>query len=428
PLWHGAHPMAPYLRELDGDGRHLVRGTGSRVLDRAGRWYLDARSSAGTGILGHGHPGVREAIQRQAGTLALGGTLLHDQPPQVAVEYAEALAPRLPRRLRRIRLGGGGAHMVEGAVLLSRFHRATIGESARTAVVRLSGGGHRVISGPPPLSGTMGGVRGPRAPLTADLHAAEPGDNPCEAVAAAIERIGASRATAVLVEPVQSVSGAVLDDADLRALALLCRNLGIHLIADETASGFGRAGALSRMLELGVVPDILVFGSSLTAGHVPAGALVVAEELFDDLADPRHGLGFAHGSTTDGNPLVCAAGLAVLNALYDEGVLDAGRARSRQLHETLLRVQREDVPGGAVTGVGLHQRLSLRTLDGDPWLAPEVTMLLRSCECHGLLLSGGPDCVVATPPLTITPAEITEIGDRLHAAFQAHRRVNGAPR
>ncbi|MGP4024111.1 aminotransferase class III-fold pyridoxal phosphate-dependent enzyme [Actinomadura sp. 3N407] len=413
--------MGSYLRNLNGPGRFLVHGEGAWVHDHDGRRYLDARSSMWHGILGHGHPAVISAIREQAERLMLGGTVFYDRPPHVTVTFAERLASALPGGLRRIRLGGSGAQMLEGAVMLSRLHRAISGTPDRTAVISMAGGYHGMNTAALALSGSLASQHGFYGPLPNEVYFADQSAGSwTAAVLAVADRLGDDRVTAVLIEPIMSSTGDMPATADLLTLAELCRDREIHLIADEVTTGHGRVGALSRMNQLGVLPDMLVLGPALTGGYLPAAALAVSEEIFQDMAEPPNGLGLLHGSTTDGNPLAAAAGLAVLDVLQG-GVLSGVPDKARLLTDTLVQIRDAHLPAGDVAGVGLLQRLVLRTSDGDHWLGPEATMLRDACEENGLLVSTTSGCLFVVPPLTIIEHGIHEIGERLDRSFRLFR-------
>jgi adenosylmethionine-8-amino-7-oxononanoate aminotransferase len=425
PLWHGPLSMSRSLRDRLTPDDFLVSGEGVRVRDRAGRWYLDGRSSLWHGTLGYSHPKVVGAIERQLRTLSLGTLLFYDRPPEVTVRFARALAGRLPAGLRRIRFGSTGSQLTEAAILLSRFHRRMTGQPDRTAVVSLWGSYHGMGAGASRLSGMLADRHDRCGPLLSDVHHADFTRSWAGSVTRVVDRLGADRVTAVIVEPVMGHTGVFADVEDLRALASFCRSAGVHFIADEVSTGYGRVGALSRVEQLGIVPDMLVLAKGMTAGYLPAGVLAVADRIYDDLADTPAGDGFPHGSTMDGNPLAAAAGSAVLDVLYGEGLIDTVDERGKVLHDVLCRVQKDHVSAGEVAGAGLLQRLALRTDDGFPWSTPQVDQLRKACEEQGLLVSGGLGCICVLPPLVITDEECAQIGDRLDAAFTTLRR-NGA--
>jgi Aminotransferase class-III/Transmembrane secretion effector len=134
--WHGAAPMGKWFDRAEA-GACIVEGRGARVRDAAGRWYLDAKAGLWNVTLGYDHPTLVAAIERQLRTLPAGCFVRGERPPRVSVEFANALAARLPAGVRRIRLGTTGSQMTEAAVLLSRFARVAEGTPRRKEVVAL---------------------------------------------------------------------------------------------------------------------------------------------------------------------------------------------------------------------------------------------------------------------------------------------------
>ncbi|GLZ28697.1 aspartate aminotransferase family protein [Lentzea sp. NBRC 105346] len=392
PLWHGIGVPDDFL----------VEGDGVRVRDRSGRWYLDGRSTLWHGTLGHNHPKVIAAIQEQLNTLALGTLLIYDRPAEVTVRFAEALAAQLPDGLRRIRFGNTGSQMTEAAVLLSRYHRRITGERDRTAVITLWGSYHGQGAGATPLSGMLADRVDWCGPLLPDVHHAQYHGSWASSIAKVAARLGPDRVTAVVIEPVMGTTGVLAEQQDLAELAKYCRDNGIHLVADEVSTGYGRVGALSRSVQLGVVPDMLVLAKGITAGYLPAAALVVNERIYQDLKDAEP---FPHGSTTDGNPLAAAAGLAVLDVLFGDGLIDTVIPKGEVLRKAL------EQQGFDVAHAGLLQRVALpgQTFD-------QVSKLRRACEDNGLLVSAGLGCLCVLPPLVITEDDCREIAERLGGA------------
>lgn len=419
PLWHGGRPMSKVLRDTLSSDNILVEGQGVRVRDQGGRWYIDARSSLWNVTLGYDHPKLIAAVQAQLARLPFATLLSYGRPPDVTVEYARALTGRLPEGLRHIRLGSTGSQMTEAAVLLSRFFRRATGEPGRSAVISFEDSYHGTGPGATILSGIMRKGHEWCGPTLPGVHHVPAHTKWADAVASKTAELGAGRVTAVILEPLMGSAGVIPAAEDLIELAAFCADQGIHLIADEVSTGFGRVGHLSRMLQLGIVPDILVLSKGITGGYVPLAALAVSDAIFDPLFELPSGEALMHGSTTDGHPLAAAAGLAVLEVLYEDGVLATVEAKGKLLQENLKRVQREHVPDGDVEGVGLMQRLRLRTADGQPWTAQDVQRLHAACERSGLLCSIGSGCLWFLPPLVITEGDCEEIKERLSAGFQA---------
>ncbi len=423
PLWHGTAPMATMLRDMIDDGKFLEEGEGIRVRDRAGRWYLDGRSALWNVTLGYRNPVVTEAIIKQLAELPMATLLSYDRPAAVTVEYARTLATHLPDALRHIRLGNSGSQMTETAVLVSRFHRRVTGEPDRTDVICLQGSFH----GTGPTASALSGLNPLGSTTDAQVHHVSPEGSWSHNVAKCTEQIGPERVTAVMIEPIMGTYGAVPDAADLGDLARYCRSQGIHLIGDEVSTGFGRTGALSHLVDLGIEPDMLVLGKGITSGYVPAAALAVGDTIWDAVFDPPSGAGLPLGSTTDGHPLAAAAGLAVLRVLYDDGLLATVAGKGKVLLQALTSIRDEFVPAGDVAGAGLMCRFALRDGNGERWAQSDVGLLRRTCEAKGLLFSSGLGCVWFMPPLITSESECGEMANIVASAFTELRRAGTLP-
>jgi adenosylmethionine-8-amino-7-oxononanoate aminotransferase len=225
--------------------------------------------------------------------------------------------------------------------------------------------------------------------------------------------LGPESVTAIVVEPILGNGMQALTSNDLQTLSLYCRTHGIHLVADEVATGWGRVGVWSRCVELGVIPDMLVLGKGLTSGYAPCSALVVSEALSAIFADPVLGMGFPLGSTSDGHPLAMAAGLAVVAAL-ECGVLARVRPVGDYLHGQLSGISHPAI--GTVSGLGLM--LGLRLWDKQhPWSPSCMERLRLMLERIGVLVHTVGNCVAVVPPLVIEETECDEIARALGAAL-----------
>lgn len=280
----------------------LVRGSGARVWDADGKEYLDFVAGIAVNSLGHNHPAVVRAIQRQAGKLIHVSNLYHIVPQS-------ELARELCRRsfADRVFFCNSGAEANEAAIKLAR----------RYGVERL-GGKYEVLS-------TLNSFHGRTlATLTATgqekvrrgFDPLPPGFRqvPYDDVRAMEEAVG-EKTAAILVEPIQGEGGVLVPDKGyLQGLRELCDRRGILLIFDEVQVGMGRTGKLFAYEHCGVKPDIMTLAKAL-GGGLPLGAMLAKEEV------ARSFVPGTHASTFGGNPLVCSVSIAVLKALLQGGVL-----------------------------------------------------------------------------------------------------------
>lgn len=427
-LWYGEMPLADFLQNCS--PRHpLVQGRGVRVRDLSGRWLLDARSSLWNVTLGYGEERILRAMRRQLDALPFATVLGYERPSAVAVEYADALASRLSARYRKIRFGCTGAQAVEAAILLSRFVRKATGEPERTHVVSLEEGYHGFGG----LASVLTGVDGSYGPLAPGVRRVPPPyclrcpwglrypgcGVRCEtALEEAVAEIGPERVTAVIVEPIVGSLGLVPPPEYLPRLAGFCRAAGVHLVIDETSTGFGRVGALTRAEQVGVEPDMLILGKGITSGYAPLSAVAVSQELFEQLCGARLTEPFMHGSTSDAHPAAMAAALAVLEVLDQDEVLAHVAPRARTLAEGLEGLRARHPVVREVRGTGLLQAVELADPEGDrPWTFEEVTRLRLACEAHGVLVSAGHNSIAVVPPLIVSDEDCAEIVDALDRAL-----------
>jgi adenosylmethionine-8-amino-7-oxononanoate aminotransferase/acyl carrier protein len=240
----------------------------------------------------------------------------------------------------------------------------------------------------------------------------------------ALDELSAERVTAVIFEPQMGSLGIIPEPDDLRALARLCRDAGVHLIADEVTTGCGRTGAMSRTLDLGIEPDLLVLGKNLTSGYVPVAALMVSAALYELAANPDPPRFLPAGSATDGHPVACAAGLAVLGTYHRDDILAHVRRTGAMLRERLETVHAKWIAEGSVAGAGLMIHFPLLQADGEPWTFPALGAFRTECENNGLLVSASMHGAWVVPPLTATKDDCAEIADLRSGADARRRRVS----
>jgi predicted acetylornithine/succinylornithine family transaminase len=363
----------------------FVRGDGARLWDDQGNEYLDFQTGLAVNSLGHCHPAVVAAIREQAERLIHVGNLFYTEP-----------GLRLAQRLAASSLGGkvhfanSGTEANEAAIKVARKAKP------QGTIVSVHRGFHGRTYGS--LSATpQESKQAPFAPLVPGFVAVEP---TAEAIRAAVDDATA----AVLLEPVQGESGVYELGADvLRAAREACDAHGAALIFDEVQCGLGRTGTLWAYQHSGVVPDALTVAKAL-GGGLPIGALVTGERLADVFAPGDH------GSTFAGGPVQCAAGLAVLDVIDDEGLLERVRELGERLRHALA-----DLPGVVeVRGRGLMLAFEL-----DPACRPGAAdIVVRALREQRLVLNAtGPTTVRLLPPLLIDEAQADDAVGRLRAVL-----------
>jgi 4-aminobutyrate aminotransferase len=404
---HMSPVMARYFE------RTWSHGKGHYLYDADGNRYLDFACGIATTVLGHRHPAVSAAIHEQVDRLLhVCNGLGYVEP---AARLTQMIAARMPAGLDAVFLANSGTEAVEGAIKLAR--RAT----GRPAIIAFSGAFHGRTLGALSLTTSNPNYQAGHGPFLPDVHIApfphvyrdHGGDEEAATAAslAALDRLLAdqvrpSDVAAFIIEPVLGEGGYVPAPLGfLRALRALASEHGSLLVCDEIQAGYGRTGRMWAFEHAGIVPDVVCLAKAMANG-MPLGALVARRELHE-----RWGLG-AHGSTFGGNPVSCAAGLAVLETIDREGLLANAVARGDELRSGLLEVARHDERIGDVRGLGMMIGVELvkdrATREPDGELAKA---LIARCADEGLLLltCGTTHNVIRwIPPLDVTSAEIKE--------------------
>ena len=363
----------------------LVRGQGCLVWDADGREYLDLIGGIAVSSLGHAHPAIAEAVGRQVRTLAhISNLFLH--------EGQVALAERLLALLGadgRVFLANSGTEANEAAIKLVRRTQG----AARPVIVAAEGSFHGRTMGSLAVTGKSS-IRTPFAPLGVEVRFVPFGDP------AALRSATGPDCSAVFLEPGLGEGGVVpAPDGYLRAAREACDAAGALLVLDEIQSGIGRTGAWFAHQHEGVLPDVITLAKGL-GGGLPIGACV-------GLGGCGAGLGKGeHGSTFGGNPVACAAALAVLDTIERDGLLANAAAVGGRLAAGIDATAHPLVT--EVRGRGLWLAIGL----GSP-AAPAVEAAARKA---GFLVNAvQPDAIRLAPPLVLTAGQADSFAAALPA-------------
>jgi 4-aminobutyrate aminotransferase len=393
--------------------RQWSHGEGHRLYDTDGNAYLDFANGIAVTALGHAHPRVNAAIHAQVDRLVGPVNALGFTDP--ISRLADELVATLPEPLDSVMFMNSGSEAVDAALKLAR--RVT----GQPGIIAFRGAFHGRTFGAMSVTSSVLNYRVGYEPLVPGVHLTTfPavyrgfGGDEAAAVAGAMAdlrtltttSIPPSAVGSIIIEPVQGEGGYTpAPPAFLRELRAFCDRHDILLIADEVQSGYGRTGRMWAFEHAGIVPDVVVLAKTIANG-LPLSAIVSSRALQE-----RWGRG-AHGSTFGGNPVACAAGIAVLETIRDEGLVENAAARGAELRAGLERIAAEDERIGDVRGPGMmigvefvHDR-STREPDGT---LPD--RLSAACADNGLLVltCGSQHEVIRwIPPLDVTAAEISE--------------------
>ena len=362
----------------------MARGEGCALWDSDGKRYLDMTAGIAVCILGHGHPGLAQAIAAQAGCLHHTSNLYYIE---AQIRLAEALSKRA--FAGKIFFCNSGAEANEAALKLARRYQIVVrGKPQRVEFIAFEGSFHGRTMGALSVTGQAKYRQG-FGPLVPDVRFIPFGD--AEAARGAI----GDRTCAVIAEPIQAEGGINLPPPGyLQELRRLCSERGVLLIFDEIQTGVGRTGTFYAFEKEAMVPDIVTLAKGL-AGGVPMGAMLANLEV-ERAFEPG-----THASTFGGNPLASAAALYVQQAMDELGLLAHCQDVGAHLGSALARMAERRRPKTRGTrGRGLLQGL---VLDGDA--APVV----HKARDRGLLLSvAGGQVVRFAPPLVVSKDEIDE--------------------
>ena len=347
----------------------LVRGAGAKLWDADGNEYVDFVGGIAVNALGHAHPAIVEAVSKQIAQLGHVSNLFIAEPP---VTLAERLLERFGRD-GKVFFCNSGAEANEGAFKIGRL-------TGRQHMVATTGGFHGRTMGSLALTGQPA-KQEPFLPLPGDVTHVPYGD--AQALAAAVT----DETALVIIEPIQGENGVVVPPAGyLKAARAITAAHGALLVLDEVQTGVGRTGHwFEYQAHEGVLPDVVTLAKGL-GGGLPLGA-TVAFGRAAELLQPGQ-----HGTTFGGNPVACAAGLAVLDTIANEGLLENVKRQSERLRDGIESLG--DPLIDYVRGAGLLLGIVLT----EP-LAPQVQ---QAAQDAGFLVNApAPDVVRLMPPLNL---------------------------
>jgi predicted acetylornithine/succinylornithine family transaminase len=367
----------------------VVSGKGPRLTDSAGKTYLDFAAGVGVNGLGYGDRAVVAAIKAQAAKIVHASNLYHTEVQQSLAARLVALA--FPAK---VFFSNSGTEGVEAAI---KFARKIGKPEGRTELVAFERSFHGRTLGALSLTWTAK-YREPFEPLVPGVRFL-----PWDDLAAAEASLGAQTA-AVVIEPVQGEGGIRTARPEfLQGLAALCKRKGALLVVDEIQCGFGRTGRLFAYQHAGITPDILTLAKPL-GGGLPLGAVLLREELAAAIAVGDH------GSTFGGNPVACAAAMAVLDRITAEGFVEGVSKRGAELTRGLKKLARK-YPGAIkeVRGAGLMLGVEM---------AGPAGPVVKGLRERGILATKAGDNVLRLlPPLVIKPADVREFLAALDAVL-----------
>ncbi len=395
------------------DGRAILDGT-------AGLWCVNA---------GHCRPEITTAIADQLGVLDYAPNLQVAHP--LAFDLANRLRAMTPPNLTQAFFTNSGSESADTAMKIARAYFHACGETERTILIGRARGYHGVNYGGISAGGIPNNrsAFGPLLPDTdhlPDTHdltrnafsrgQPEHGIDFADHLEVLIEKYGAERIAAVMVEPVAGSTGVLVPPVGyLERLRELCTQNGILLIFDEVITGFGRLGTPFGSDYFGVTPDIMALAKGLTSATIPMGAVMVTQEIHDAfMQGPEHLIEFFHGYTYSGHPAACAAALATIDIYEHDGLLTRATELGKQWEDGLHALA--DCPHVIdIRNIGLMGAVELAPIYGAP--VKRAFDAFRAAFDKGVLIRTTGDTIALSPPLIIKRDEIDTLFSTLRAVL-----------
>ncbi|MBK5935907.1 MULTISPECIES: adenosylmethionine--8-amino-7-oxononanoate transaminase [Halorhodospira] len=413
------------------DGLPLIpveEGRGAWLKDRDGKWYLDAISSWWVNLFGHCNPRINEAVRGQLERLE--HVILAGCSHEPAVQLAERLVALSPKGLERVFFTDNGSSSIEVALKMSHHYWRNTGHPEKTRYINLSNSYHGDTIGALSV-GDVGVFKDAYEPLlmepitvpSPDCFHREPGTSWAEHseqmfvhMEAALQEHGHETAAVILEPLVQGAGGMrMYDPVYLQRLREACDRHGVHLIADEIATGFGRTGTLFACEQAGIAPDFMCVSKGITGGYLPLAAVLLTEPVYQAFFDDFTRLtGFLHSHSYTGNPLACAAALATLGIFDSDDVLARNRETAQRMAEAAAPLAGHPHVGevrqqGMILAMEMVRDPGLKT--PFPWQERRGLIAYRHALERGVLMRPIGNVLYWMPPYVIEPDEIALLGE-----------------
>jgi len=400
--------------------------SGATVEDETGRRFLDFSAGIASCNIGYSHPRVLAAVTEQLAAYQHTGSVYYHEP---LVRLSETLATMLPGDLGMFFFGNAGAEAVEGAIKLARY------TTGRPGIIAFTGAFHGRTLGALSLTTAAARYRSKYRPLLPEVyHAPFPycfrcplQKNPATcgiACADYLEQIlfrhsiTPEEVAAIIIEPIQGEGGYIPVPVDfMKRLRVLCDRYGMLLVVDEVQCGMGRTGKWWACEHAGIIPDIVAIGKAIASGF-PLAAVAASPRLM------QQWLPGAHGTTFGGNPVSCAAALATLAVMKEDGLVEYAGRLGHHVIADLKTVQQRFPCVGDVRGAGLMIGLEIVDKEGQPDRMT-ADRIRDACLARGLVVI---ECGVErhilriAPPLNLT---FVEWAEGLHVLSSAMEEICG---
>jgi L-2,4-diaminobutyrate transaminase len=422
------HPFTQLDQHAGSDAPVIVEGEGATLRDSQGRSYLDAMAGLWCVNVGYGRRELAEALHDEA--LRLGyyhafSSMATDTPALLA----ERVIGRYPVPMSKIFFGNSGSDANDTQVKLVWYYNNALGRTAKKKIISRQRGYHGVTALTAGLTGLDSLHKGFDLPLPMIRHttaphrlweaeAGESDEDFAARLAGDLERLivaeGPETVAAFIAEPLQGAGGVIVPPRTYweRVQAVL-REYDVLLIADEVISGFGRLGSWFGAETFGIEPDLVTIAKGITSGYVPLSGCLVSERVWTVLLEGTSTLGpFGHGYTYTAHPVSAAAGIATLDVLERDGLVEQAAARGEHMHARLREAFADHPLVGEVRGLGLigavefvAEKAPPRAFEPSLKVGPRIA---RRCLELGLITRALPaaDTIAFSPPFVVSEAEL----------------------
>ena len=434
PLYHPSDHAKPLV---------IVRGEGAEIIDSAGKRYFDGLSGLWNVHIGHGRAELAQVAADQMGTLAFNNNYVGFANVPSA-RLAEKLIELAYPNLNAVYFTTAGAESNESAFKTARFFWKLDGKPEKVKIISRRWGYHGVTMAAASATGLPAYHR-MFAPLVPNfIQAAAPyrfrceledgGVRPCRLpddhdYAAELEQTlineGPETVAAILGEPVQGAGGVIVPPDDYwPKLREIANRHDVLLIADEVITGFGRTGEWFALDHWNVQPDIMSFAKGVTSAYLPLGGIMISHQIQNAINEAPLDLKFTHAATYSGHPVCCAVGLANVEIIEREGLVErAASVGARFL--SMLKTQLEPLPTvGQVRGIGMMAAVEMvdPNATGSAYYDNAVALVGRvvaRCVANGQLLRRLNNTICMAPPLISTEEQLQRLVDVLGEAIRA---------
>ncbi|WP_370298482.1 aspartate aminotransferase family protein [Pontibacterium sp.] len=411
-------------RDFKKDPRIIVSAEGNYYTSADGRKIFDGLSGLWTCGAGHSRPEITEAVSKQLKELDYAPAFQFGHPK--SFELAHRITEMMPDTLNRVFFTGSGSESVETALKIARAYWRKKGQGSKTRLIGRSKGYHGVNFGGISVGGIgpnrtiygqgIDAIHLPHTMLEENRFvkgSPETGAYLADDLEDLIAIHDASNIAAVIVEPVAGSAGVIPPPKGyLKRLREICDKHNILLIFDEVICAFGRMGSKTGAEEFGVTPDLMTTAKQLTNGVIPMGAVIAKQEIYDTFMEtggPDYMLELPHGYTYSAHPVACAAGLASLDILQNDKLIERVASIAPQFEEMLHSLKGTKYVAD-IRNYGLAGALTIESAPGEPALRPY--QIAMKCWEKGFYVRYGGDTIQLGMPFT---SEIEEIDSVINA-------------